>query len=350
MDSVTCIPIGSIQVFLMIRQVLFLESIFKYGSGGKMKKLSGIIIALVVIIAFIGIVRYSSNHNLPSEQSDKAVDYSLSHIYGPIDNDSSGYSGEIDSNYSGYSGPVYDFDYSWVDGQRYIAHAMGGIDNEKYTNSKEAFELNYQKGFKIFECDFDYIEGENIIFLSHGENEWRERFWMKDTPYNAENFLNTRFFGKYTTLSLSDFIQIMADYKDVYMILDTKRYDDEGVNFTYSEIINKAKETDPSILDRMIPQIYTEDMLKKVMELHPFKSMIFTLYQTSWSPESVAEFCSSSGIRFVTVVYYLVNEDMINFWHNHGIKVGVHTRNKEERAKELFDMGVDLIYTDFLEP
>ena len=30
----------------------------------------------------------------------------------------------------------------------YIAHALGGIDNQDYTNSKEALEYSYSMGYK----------------------------------------------------------------------------------------------------------------------------------------------------------------------------------------------------------
>ena len=41
----------------------------------------------------------------------------------------------------------------WVTSNPLIAHAFGGIDDKTYTNSLEAFQTNYDKGFRVFEVD-----------------------------------------------------------------------------------------------------------------------------------------------------------------------------------------------------
>ena len=48
-----------------------------------------------------------------------------------------------------------------------IAHAGGGIDEKTYTNSVEAFKLNYENGFRLFEFDIA-ITSENILVARHG--------------------------------------------------------------------------------------------------------------------------------------------------------------------------------------
>ena len=113
---------------------------------------------------------------------------------------------------------------------------------------------------------------------------------------------------------------------------------------------NYAKEKDPEVLDRLIPQIYTEDMLGYVMNVHEFKSIDFTLYQIQWDKEEIAKFCGRSGVRFLTVSDELIEDDMIDLWKSMGIKIAVHTVDKEDRANELLDKGVDMIYTNYLEP
>lgn len=41
------------------------------------------------------------------------------------------------------------FNYDWMKDNKYIAHAMGGIDKRVYTNSLDAFEFNYKLGYRV---------------------------------------------------------------------------------------------------------------------------------------------------------------------------------------------------------
>ena len=69
------------------------------------------------------------------------------------------------------SEPPYNFDYSWTDTSPYIAHALGGILDSVYTNSYEAFLLNYNLGQRLFEADFNFTENGDLVLL-HSNYEW----------------------------------------------------------------------------------------------------------------------------------------------------------------------------------
>lgn len=68
-----------------------------------------------------------------------------------------------DSNVTPGTEPPYNFDYSWLENHPYIAHAFGGILGHTYTNSYEAFLLNYQLGHRIFEVDFSLTEDDYTV-------------------------------------------------------------------------------------------------------------------------------------------------------------------------------------------
>ena len=62
----------------------------------------------------------------------------------------------------GYSGGLNKFNYDWTK-YKYIAHALGGVGGKTYTNSIQAFEHNYNKGFKVFEVDLDFTSDDELI-------------------------------------------------------------------------------------------------------------------------------------------------------------------------------------------
>lgn len=246
---------------------------------------------------------------------------------------------------------AYDFDYSWVETvPPLVAHAFGGIDGYTYTNSREAFLHNYELGQRVFEVDLDLTRPENTVVASHDEGSWRIYTGADETmEYNYENFMSTPVEGKYTALDYRGVIDLMAEYPDVYFITDSKYQDRATVFLEFSQLVRYAEETDPTVLERLVPQIYHEDMLQWVMDVYPFKSIVYTLYASARTPEQIYDFCESTGVRMVTHRDELSRET-IDMWSELGIIISVHTINDTARAEELMAQGVDLLYTDTLLP
>ena len=245
----------------------------------------------------------------------------------------------------------YDFDYSWADSNRLVAHAFGGKGTKTYTNSKEAFEYNYDLGHRVFEVDFD-LTNDGKTICSHDEDYWRYITGNEnnDIEYSYDNFINTPLFNDYTPLDGEDIIDLLKQYQDIYIITDTKYYDELSIYKQFSQFVDYAKKNDPETLDRLIPQIYNKEMLDYVMNVYPFKSVIFTLYQTDWQSEDLASYCYRSGIRFITISEDIAQEEDLSFWDSLNIKVAVHTINDQKTMDDFIQRGADVIYTDFLVP
>lgn len=245
----------------------------------------------------------------------------------------------------------YTFDYSWIeDTDGYVAHAFGEVDGFTYTNSLEAFEANYARGHRVFEVDLEYTRDDYSVVLTHDEESWRaERADVADdVPFTHDVFMNTPINGRFTPLDLEALIELMDEYQDIYIVLDTKYYDTQSVVIVFSQIVREAESVDPEILSRIVPQVYNEDMFWTVMQVYEFKSVIFTLYAIEWTPESVYDFCFRTGCRFVTLWDYLLTPEALALWDTQGINVAVHTVNDQAAADGYYDMGVDMIYTDSL--
>ncbi|MGP8314983.1 phosphatidylinositol-specific phospholipase C/glycerophosphodiester phosphodiesterase family protein [Enterocloster aldenensis] len=249
----------------------------------------------------------------------------------------------------------YSFDNTWISNGPLVAHAFGGIRKQgmiKATNSLEAFEENYMMGYRVFEVDFELTSTEYAMIASHDENHWREITGMDSTAeYSLENFHATKLYGTYTPLDIKQVINLMLEYPDVYIITDTKYQDKVNVLLGFAQLVKYANEVNPEVLNRIIPQIYNEEMLDWVMDIHKFNSIIYTLYATEkWEIEDVQNFCQQTGVNCVTIWDYLATKEMVESLKLIDVKVGIHTVNDEELANEKINLGVDLIYTDFLNP
>lgn len=241
------------------------------------------------------------------------------------------------------------FDYSWMEKTPpYIAHAMGGIDGNVYTNSLEAFEHNYALGHRVFEVDFGLTEGDYQLVAFHDEKDWRKMSGVYGEAITYDAFMSHPLMEKYTPLDYRDVIDLMAKYPDIYIVTDSKYTNFAHVHLAFSQLVDYANSVDPAILERVIPQIYHEEMLDWIMDIHPFRSVIYTLYQTSWTPDRIYEFCLKSGVRFITMSQGSVAQSTTDLWSQLGVNVAAFTCNSKEKAEELFNGGVDMIYTDFL--
>lgn len=235
---------------------------------------------------------------------------------------------------------TYDgFDYSWVDIEPYIAHAGGGIFGQDYTNSYEALVLNYQLGHRLFEFDFSLTSDDDVV-LTHDF-----------ATTTADAFNSTLVEDKFRPLSIKQLVNFLYHHPDAYIITDTKYTTQDTARLPLEAIYTAAEALDLAILDRFIIQIYHPEMLPWVMDIYPWRSVIYTLYANpDWTPENVVEFTKSSGVKYITIDQHIITPEILDLWQPAGLLVGVHTINDFGTAKEAFARGIQNIYTDYLTP
>ena len=245
----------------------------------------------------------------------------------------------------------YDFDYSWAEENVLVAHAMGAYDGDTYTNSLQAFKYNYDLGYRVFEVDFD-LSSDHYLICSHDEEYWRQISQSDDSiEYSLENFKSRPICGDVNTLDGKDIIDLLNEYPDIYIITDTKYSDEFRTKLQFTQLLNYAKEKDLTVMDRIIPQIYSRQMFDFVMEIYEFKSMIYTLYQDpDWETDMMALFCSKTGIGFITMGQNFLDRNRIDIWKRFGIKTAVHTVDEKEKAREFLKTGVTMVYSNLLMP
>ncbi len=247
-------------------------------------------------------------------------------------------------------------DYSWVQENKYIIHALGGIEGYSYTNSREALISSYEKGARLLEADIEYTsDGELVLFHNWKKKTLREILDYEteedEEPLTLNEFLGRKIYGRFSPMTFKELMEFMKEHPDMLLVLDGKYDREEDIRRQYSDIYNIAMEYDRSIPDRMIPQIYNEDMLKTIKEIYDWRSVIFTWYkldEDTLDPLEIFKFCRRNGIRVCTMEDKKENPLIDETASKFGVSVYVHTINDEETYKRLMDSGVSGIYTDFL--
>ncbi len=245
---------------------------------------------------------------------------------------------------------------NWYDRYPVVCHALGKTEQgDTLTNSLEAFEYNYSLGQKVFEADCS-ITSDNVVVLRHdwdcdlGQSEafgWTDE--VKEAP-DCETFLKTPIYGKYTPLTLLDLYQIMDEHKDMYVVLDPKYSPDVKGQFTL--IVNTALDNGyESVLERLIIQLYYEEMYEEVEKVYSFKNYIYTLYYIGFpGGEEVGGFCQEKGIPVLVMPYTWISPEILQSLEPYQLKLYVHTVDETMDAQRMAESQVDGIYSDVITP
>jgi len=236
-----------------------------------------------------------------------------------------------------------------------VAHALGGIKYKRATNSLDAMELNYtQNEIKLFETDL-ILTSDAVLVARHDWLPYLYDLLEQDVPSNKqlsplsfEEFMGLRINKAFYPLDFRTLAIILKNHPDIYLVPDTKSINPDEYRKQYKLIVEIAEEIDVSILDRIVIEVYNEEMYAEVLKIYPFPNIIYALYMNNDSENQIIEFCNENEIKVIALPKEKVTQEFINKLLANNIKTFVHTVNDVEEAKELKAMGVWGIYSDFL--
>ncbi len=224
----------------------------------------------------------------------------------------------------------------------FVAHAGGGVYGLTYTNSLEALNYNYNKGFRFFEVDLEWTQDKELVLMHDWNSDRLKRlFSAKPKVYSLSEFKGLKMAHKLTQMSLDDLIKWLRQHPDVYIITDIKSNNIKG--------LNKIGRSYPVFLDRFIPQIYNFREYEEVKSLG-FKNVILTLYASNYNDAEVIQFLAQHRVCALTMWYDRASNNFISELKKLKIFIYVHIVSDTALQIQLKALGVDGFYTDFLKP
>lgn len=263
--------------------------------------------------------------------------------------------------------------YNWIKNNRLVAHALGGINGQDYTNSYEAFIYNYNNGYRIFETDLIMTRDGHLV----ARHDWYLNNLIKferKIPYSLgflkslrlqdtddgrkiegypsiDEFKSILVRGIYKPLDFIDIVHLLEEYPDIYIVTDTKGMSKEEVERTFKYIVNQADKIDSEVLNRIIPQIYNEDMLGYIKNVHKFPSYIYTLYQLEdRNEDEIIKFAKENNIKVIVMPKESYSDTFMEKLKAEDIYVYVHTVNDLKEVSFYSNNGIYGFYTDFIIP
>lgn len=243
--------------------------------------------------------------------------------------------------------------FSWQD-HRSIAHALGGIGEDTYLNSKEGFLVSYQMGCRLFEVDLTKTS-DGIWVCRHNWNQSLGQWEGEEKKIlSEEEFLSRPLYGTYTPMTLEDLLILLKDYPDAFVLLDSKQYSLRNYQKTiedYAEYLEIARNAGAEeVIDQLIPEIYNQTMFAGTALLYEFPAYIYSLWQeySIQEIEEIASFCAEKGIRAATVSCEYWSEEIQDIFEKKGILVYIYTVNDPKQAAYYISQGVAGVCSDRL--
>lgn len=240
----------------------------------------------------------------------------------------------------------------WQDSYAIVAHCLGCVDGRTETNCREAFIQSYEAGQRVFETDFALTSDGHLVirhdFLDMSyynlEQEPGAEYVMDYDTYMASKIKYL-----YTPLDIEGIVELLAEHPDAYLITDSKDTDAETAALQFTLFAAAIRAVDESIFDRVIVQLYNDEMYDAVSGVFPAGGYIYTLYQIE-SPdyEAIGRFCAEHGVAVVTMSYERMSAETCELLHKYGLKVYLHTVNRISQMLNWRMYGADGFYSDIV--
>lgn len=235
-----------------------------------------------------------------------------------------------------------------------IAHALGRIGGQNYTNSAEALARAYERGLRMFEAD--------VVLTSDGEPVLQHGWTPGDLarlghpvadgeepkPLSAREFLESRIDGQYTTQHLTDLCRFLRDHADVRVLFDIRQQTAEQTRRIYARIAELLPEAD--VRARCMAGCYTLEMVDAVAAAGDF-GLINLFYDEGQyeSPVQFATLCRERGVHSATVGAATVDA-AVGPLRDAGIAVLQFTLNRGADVVAALAKGVDAVGVDETAP
>lgn len=220
----------------------------------------------------------------------------------------------------------------------YIAHAGGspyGLNQlPSYTNSRQAFDVSYQNGFRAFEFDLITL-GDGTVVLAHDYHE--DRYGLNEAfgDSTRADVEGRKYDGLFEVLFADDLIQIMVEHPDVWIILDSK--------WDHEIIAQKLVDLAPNdqVRDRLVPHLASAEHVEALKAIYDFPEKMIAVYRWAGGNAEIARRKELHDVDNVMLWWdSRWTPEGQELFEEAGLNVWVHTPYEGEVIQSFLDQGI----------
>lgn len=220
----------------------------------------------------------------------------------------------------------------------YVAHAGGspyGLNQlPSYTNSRQAFDVSYQNGFRAFEFDLITL-GDGTVVMAHDHHEDHyglNKSFGESTRADVEGL---RYDGLFEILFAQDLIDMMVEHPDVWMILDSK--------WDHEIIAQKLVDLAPNdqVRDRLVPHLASGEHVEALETIYDFPEKMIAVYRWAGGNADIASRRERYNVDNVMMWWdSRWSPEGQELFEEAGLNVWVHTPHEGEVIESFLAQGI----------
>lgn len=103
-----------------------------------------------------------------------------------------------------------------------IAYAGGGIDGNKYTNSRESLLQSVANDYRLIELDL-LVSSDGEILAAHDWKSFVDKSNVTEIPPKRDDFVSTKYLESYTTMDIEMINEIFLGNENLILVTDKIR-------------------------------------------------------------------------------------------------------------------------------
>ena len=166
---------------------------------------------------------------------------------------------------------------------RLVAHAGGALHGLIFTNSREALDEHYVRGYRVFELDFEWTSDDRLV-LTHDWPLTSAQFGKSPHVFSRAEFMAGQRVDGLHQLTFEDLCAWLHDHPDAVVVTDTKQKNQRLLHF--------LRRSGGAVLPQLTIQIYFLSELPAARQLRP-RAVWLTLYKNAYPAWAIS---SLSGV------------------------------------------------------
>lgn len=220
-----------------------------------------------------------------------------------------------------------------------IAHALGSIDGNVYTNSREAMISSIAKGYKYLEVDIDSTS-DGIYIATHDWGHFNtitNHSELKDKKVTFDEFKKRKIYNAYTPITIQEVIDTLKNHPDISIMTD-KISDPDIIESLFGDI-----------KDRVYVECFSEDDYFELKK-RGYHVMFSTYTAEGTSIYIIKNLLKSNGrIDFITTSTDQNFNELRKLKCMMPLQISMFTINSKEVFEEHMD-EIEFFYSDFFDP
>ena len=250
------------------------------------------------------------------------------------------------------------FSWRFYVGNFLIAHALGEYNGAFYTNSNEAFENSYKRGFRQFEVDLTKTTDNKVVCFHAYNQEIYEKLHIEQDNFTYDEFMSGKVFKepryRFTTLDLEQIIALMKKHKNIKVMMHLHSQEDAAVTkFLLDEII-KTADGDEQIYDRILIGINFPEEIPILTGQNKIRNIMYYINVKNKRSENlkkikdITAFMKQNNIHIVSMPYKAIIKypKEVKKLRKNNIYIYSFAQNSIKEIIKMKVIGVNAIGTD----